>query len=111
MPYFRTSNRISVHDNSFRDREKIKKTKLSEEVWRLKDEGTDYELSWSKLANAQPRKANQKICNLCCKEALLIMKLKDPKSINSRRELGDTCLHRRRHLIFVAKDRKSPAQK
>ena len=100
---------MRVHHNTFKDRNKIKKTKLAEEVWRMKDEGIKYKLNWTKLANAQPRKANQKICNLCCKEALLIMK-KDSKSINSRRELGDTCLHRRKYLIFIAKNRKPTAQ-
>ena len=100
-------HRVRVHLGTFKDRTKIKKTKLSEEIWRLQDEGTAYTLHWEKLADAQPRKPNMTICNLCCKEALLIMK-RDKLSINSRRELGDTCLHRRKHLIFIAVGKKEP---
>ena len=68
-------HRVSVHYNTFGDRSKIKKTKLSEKIWRMKDEGISYELKWEKLANAKPHKANQNMCNLCCKEALLILKI------------------------------------
>ena len=59
-------HQVSLHDNSFSDMAKIKKTKLTEDIWRMKDEGIPFKLKWGQLADAQPRKANQKICNLCC---------------------------------------------
>ena len=73
----------------------------------MKDSGTDYILEWNRLFNMHPRKANRKICNLCCLEALVIMK-KDNLSINERKELASRCPHRRRFLMSSISDKDIP---
>ena len=91
-------DRISTHYNTFKDPEKETNTKLSEQMWEDSRKHIKRELKWEKLAMAKPRAPNNKRCNLCCKEALFIMR-RDAKSINCRLELGGYCPHRRKHLL------------
>ena len=90
--------RISVHMNTFKDRAKVKKSTIATKIWELKDAGKPYELEWGTLVRAKARGPNQMRCNVCFKEALKIMR-KDKLATNKRKELGATCLHRRRHIL------------
>ena len=90
--------RISEHLNSFKNKEKIHATKLSERMWNEKDSGEQTKLSWEKLRKAKARQPNQKSCNLCNYETMEIMR-RGKLSINSREKLGGYCPHRRGHLL------------
>ena len=68
----------------------------------MKDRGEQYDLNWERIERAKSRKANENRCNMCCLEAIEIMNKYD-KAINSRKELADTCLHRRRYLMLMVK--------
>ena len=90
--------RISEHNNSFINPQKVHATKLSEKIWDEREKGGKSNLEWSKLKSIKPRKANQKSCNLCNQETLAIMH-RSSISINTREELGGYCPHRRVHLL------------
>ena len=93
--------RVRNHYQSFRiDRpSRRNETTLSGKIWELREADIPWEIQWEKLADAHPRKPNKKTCNLCCKEALLIMELKDDLSVNKLTELGGICYHRKKHLL------------
>ena len=48
-------------------------------------------------------KPGRKSCDLCLSEKLLIMKNKDPRCLNVRSELFNTCRHRRKFKLSFAK--------
>ena len=90
--------RISEHYSSFKNKEKINATKLSEQMWKEKERGEVTELTWEKMRRAPARKPNQKSCNLCNFETMEIMR-RGTLSLNSREELGGYCPHRRGYLL------------
>ena len=67
-------------------------------MWQNKREGSETKLSWTRVGYAQPRKANQKLCNLCNLETLLILRGSSDQ-INKRDELGGYCPHKRKFLL------------
>ena len=56
------------------------------------------ELRWEKLSSAKARGANQRLCNVCNKETMFLMK-RDVLNINSREEIGGYCPHRRGWIL------------
>ena len=90
--------RISKHEHSFKNVNKEHETTLSTLIWQKSRKGENTNLEWSKLTNGRPRGPNQKVCNLCNKEAIAIMNC-DNQNINLKSELGGFCPHRRWHLI------------
>ena len=99
--------RISTHMSTFKIRAATPQTTLTNKMWEEKDRGEQSVLKWSKLAYAQARKPNQKNCNLCSKETLLLMD-RSKNSLNKKEELGGYCPHRRKHLICNIMGRKTP---
>ena len=99
--------RISNHLSTFKYRAKIAQTTLTEKMWEEKDRGEQTDLIWSRMAMARARGANQKNCNLCSKETLLLMN-RGPKSLNKNEELGGYCPHKRKFLLCNSKGPKTP---
>ena len=93
--------RISSHDWTFKDKARAATT-LPKQVIKDKEEGRILSHSWERIAYARARAPNNKMCNLCSKETLLLMR-RDSNSINKKEELGGYCPHRRGHLIFNIK--------
>ena len=52
----------------------MNETELSKQMWEEKEKNIVTKLNWSKVAFAKSRNANQKNCNLCNKETLLILR-------------------------------------
>ena len=86
------------HCQSFKHRRYETSTELSKLIWKLKDEGTQYTITWRILTKCQAYKPGSRACNLCTTEKLLI--LQNPTSINSRSELVSKCRHARKFLIM-----------
>ena len=90
--------RISVHKSECRDI-KYSKTTLSKKVINDREGGVkERVLTWEKLSCGKARGANQKLCNICDKETMFLMK-RDTLNINSREEIGGYCPHRRGWLL------------
>ena len=56
------------------------------------------ELTWKKVGKGKSRSPNQKICTLCDKESLFILR-KNKLALNTRKELGGYCPHRRKYFL------------
>ena len=79
------------------------KSSLVGHVWDLKDNQTDFEVTWKKLDYAQPYNPVTKKCRLCLREKFFIMYRKDDSSLNKRSEVFNTCRHRNKTLLSVIK--------
>ena len=80
-------DRIKRHFKTFEVEEFKKETTLSGRVWKLKEENKRYEVDFKVIARAKSRAPNQKSCNLCDKEALLIL-LKESNSLNKQKRFS-----------------------
>ena len=97
--------RWSDHNTSFRYERYRTKSKLSDYIWKLKDDEERYEIKWSILSKSTPYQAGSKRCSLCLCEKLFILKEDNEKMLNKRDELMNKCRHRNKFLLKNFKDR------
>ena len=76
-----------------------KKNTLSAHIWKLKDAGTKFEISWSIVEKAPEFNPTTRRCTLCLKEKYHIICKPDGATLNSRSELFSTCRHRLSKLL------------
>ena len=86
-------NRLSVHKTSFEHIRYRGATTLSNHIWNLKQEGTNFELKWRILAKSKPYSPSSKVCNLCNSEIFFIL-YKKLGSLNQRNEIFGYCQHK-----------------
>ena len=97
--------RWSDHNTSFRYERYRTKSKLSDHIWKLKDEEEGYVIRWSILKISTPYRAGSKRCSLCLWEKLFILQGDRNKMLNKRDELMNKCRHRNKFLLRNYKDR------
>ena len=69
-------------------------TKLAGYVWQKKDQSvniTNYK--WEILRKCSTYQPGQRKCDLCLTEKMMIMKDRDPRTLNKRSELMNSCRH------------------
>ena len=66
-------DRYRQHKSNFRTRNKKNKTNLSEKIWKLEDEGVDFQLRWEILQRAKPYQSGSEDCQLCLAEIFYIV--------------------------------------
>ena len=86
------------------------KTTLSKKIIEEREKGNIWEEKWERIAAARPRKANQRNCNICSKETLLLQK-RSRDNINSREEIGGYCPHRRKWVLMNIEEVKAGKRK
>ena len=92
--------RFNGHTSSFRHERFKSATKLSEMVWSLKDQGIDYDISWSIIRRGHAYRPGLTSCDLCTSEKLEILRhSSDPHLLNSRSEILAKCRHKRKFLL------------
>ena len=101
-PTFKT--RWHDHNSSFRNEKYRHKSKLSTFVWKLKEQGKNYNLKWSILKKSTPYRVGSKRCNLCLWEKYFIIK-GDNNMINKKDELLGKCRHTQKFLLKNFKNR------
>ena len=74
-------------------------TDLSKHIWTLKNDNTDYSISWRVLSSSSPYNSSSKRCNLCLKQKFLIICRPELSSLNKRNELVSSCRHRNKALL------------
>ena len=74
-------------------------TSLSNYVWKLKNSGIPYKISWKILSKATSFNPSTKKCNLCLKEKYFIIFNPEGATLNDRNELFATCRHRLKPLL------------
>ena len=92
--------RVQSHLDSFKDRNRVTESMLSEYIWKLKDEGAEPKVAWSVISKEREYNRESKRCNLCIREKLEILKHSlEPGSLNIRSELLNKCRHRNKFLL------------
>ena len=102
--------RFSSHKASFNrqtatvstdNRDKSNQTELSKHMWKLKDDGTPYNITWTIKRRAQPYSPRSRKCSLCLWEKYFIITADRKNTLNSRSELISTCRHKNKHLVSL----------
>ena len=91
-------DRISKHEGNFRHRHQPG-TRLSSHVWKLKDQGAPFTITWRILSRASTFNPTSGMCRLCLKEKYMIMFSPPPASLNKRSEIFSSCRHRQGKLL------------
>ena len=100
--------RFNEHQFDLRHKKQSNSTALSTYIHSLKDNSTDYKLTWKVHSKAFPYKPGSRRCDLCLQEKLAIC-LADPrKTLNSRNEMVSKCRHKRKYLLQVHKYKQKP---
>ena len=79
------------HIASFRHAKHKNSTELSKHIWALKNDNTDYFISWRVFSSSSPNSSSSKRCNLCLTEKFQIICLPDLSSLNKHNKLGSSC--------------------
>ena len=87
------------HKDDFRNPDKRRSTRLSSHIWKLKDEGKQFQIEWEIMDRAPTYNSINRKCRLCLKEIYYIMFRPDSASLNHRNELYNTCRHRTQNLL------------
>ena len=86
------------------------KTALVGWYFKKKDAGVGVNINnyrWEIVKKCFKYQPGGKKCDLCLTEKLMIMKNKDPRSLNKRTELMNPCRHRWRHKLQKVPDRQA----
>ena len=100
---FRSSN----HKLSFNKRE-YAKCEIAKEVWKIKDQGGDFNIEWRIIGHAPAYNPVVKKCNLCIAEKVYIAENMENdliNLINKRGELISQCMHRKKYALSHLKAR------
>ena len=74
-------------------------TKLSEHIWKLKDNNINYTINWRILDKAPTFNPITRKCRVCLKEKFYIMYDRGGSSLNKRQEVFNSCVHRGQKLL------------
>ena len=91
-------DRIARHEGNFRHRHQPG-TRLSDHVWKLKDKGSPFTITWQILSRASSFNPSSGLCRLCLKEKFYIMFKPATATLNKRNEIYASCRHRTSKLL------------
>ena len=91
--------RFYGHQLSFKDRKYLKSSELSKHIWKVKDQGRSYRISWRVKNKATPYINGTKRCDLCLFEKLCILKANKSSLLNKKSELILKCRHENKVYI------------
>ena len=90
--------RWANHTQSFNHR-KYAKCEIAKEVWKIKDQGGDYNIQWRIIGHAPAYNPIGKKCCLCTAEKVHIAQNIGETLLNKRDELISKCRHRRKYAL------------
>ena len=76
---------------------------LASHIWDLKDRGLNYDVKWKIKARGTKFNPSTKKCRICLKEKHFILYKTEGATLNSRREIFNTCMHRWTSLLSKLK--------
>ena len=85
--------RYANHRTSFKHERYRNSTELSKYLWRLKEEGKEFNLEWKIVERARAYSTVGKRCGLCLAEKHRIITSDKAENINKRAELVSKCRH------------------
>jgi hypothetical protein len=86
--------RFYGHQHDLRHNHKAESTTLSQYVWKMREQGEQPLITWSKVTSAKPYMLGGRACQLCITEKTEIAKDTSGSMLNRRRELMNKCLHK-----------------
>ena len=86
-------SRYAKHRKSFKNRNYKTDTELSNEIWKLKEQNKNADISWEILGIHQSYNASTKRCMLCLNEKLAIALHKEGNILSKRTEIISKCRH------------------
>ena len=101
-PIFKT--RFGNHKKSFNDVKYKTDSSLSKEVWKIKELGGRYNISWRALGQYPDYNPVNGRCALCLSEKLEILQHTGPPLLNTRSEIVSTCRHRSKYMLSSVSD-------
>ena len=96
-------SRFGGHRSDLNHSEGRKNSTLAKYVWDLKDAGRQFDVNWRIIDRGATWSNVTRRCQLCDKEKFYIINKRDMATLNSRRELFNTCRHRLTNLLRKAK--------
>ena len=92
-------DRYRNHKKDFNHKKYCNSTELSKYIWQLKDSDIIPEISWDIFAQVNS-KTRINFCLLCLTEKLKIIDVfDDPRLLNKKSELVNTCRHQNKLLL------------
>ena len=91
--------RFANHKSSFNNSHKRLSTELSKHVWRLKEAGLPFKITWKFLKRTSPYNPVSGRCNLCLWEKYFIICNPELATLNKRNELATSCRHASKFLL------------
>ena len=91
--------RFANHKSSFNNPNKRLSTELSKHVWRLKEAGLPFKITWKFLKQTSPYNPVSGRCNLCLSEKYFIICNPELATLNKRNELATSCRHANKFLL------------
>ena len=96
-------SRYGGHRSDMNHSDGRKNSTLAKYVWTLKDANRQFDISW-RIIDRGPLWSNvTRRCLLCDKEKFFIIYKRDMATLNSRREMFNTCRHRLSNLLSKTK--------
>ena len=92
------------HKTSFNLRRYEKKSEIANEVWRIKDQGDNPNVSWRIIKHHPGYNPISKRCGLCLSEKLHILEYKGDNLLNNRNEIISKCRHQNKFLLAHTND-------
>ena len=86
-------SRYENHRKSFKNRNYKTDTELSNEIWKLKEQNKNADISWEILGIHQSYNTSTKRCMLCLNEKLAIALHKEVNMLNKLTEIISKCRH------------------
>ena len=99
----RFKDRYYEHRTDMENAKNRTNSSLASHVWELKDKGVNYDVRWKIKARGTPYNPSTKKCRICLKEKHFILYKREGATLNSRREIFNSCTHRRKNLLSELK--------
>ena len=101
--------RVSIHNNTFRDKGKRMNTVLAKKVHALTEAGNNITIEWNILERSPSHKPGYDYCRLCTMEKYHIIFKRDQYSVNNIRT--EECRHKSKRFLSNFKDQLSSTTK
>ena len=83
------------HKTTFKDKNHLTKSELSKHIWKLKDLGIAFDITWKIIDRGKKFTPTSKSCKLCTLERYYLICRPDLYTLNKNKEFSDECIHKR----------------
>ena len=91
--------RLANHKKSFKHEKYKNETTLSQFIWKLKEESTNFDIQWKHIDQAPTFNPVTRRCNLCTLEKYYLIFKPEMSTLNKSDKLNNYCLHKQKQLL------------